>query len=452
MTPATSSSTDLRGLIEETTLLPEDSLADYTVDGVVPSAVAVPRSVEELSGLMRVASERGLRVVPWGGGTKMSLGNPPSSIDLVVAMTSLNGLIAHAAADLTVSVQAGMTLGGLQERLAEQGQYLPLQVPLPHRSTIGGCLATAVSGPWRLAYGTPRDWLIGSSVVLADGTQAKSGGQVVKNVTGYDLNKLYTGSMGTLAVIVSATFKIAPVPAHSGTVVASFPSIDAAMTASQRLLSLAYLPRALQVVAGKLGPWLPQLASEETDGAYLLAEHAGGAQAVTAKLAETRRLLTEAGALSVQEMAVQETALEEPADRGLWQAVTDLGWDDGHPETLLLRAVPQPSQLPFLVSAVQSGPWAPGRMAADPGYGLLRMHWPGDGEALSPEQMVDVINHLRGWTVSIGGYLVVERCPLSVKEQTDVWGEVEGGALMHRIKQRLDPQGILNPSRFVAGI
>jgi glycolate oxidase FAD binding subunit len=91
-------------------------------------------------------------------------------------------------------------------------------------------------------------------------------------------------------------------------------------------------------------------------------------------------------------------------------------------------------------------------MAADPGYGLLRMHWPGDGEALSPEQMVDVINHLRGWTVSIGGYLVVERCPLSVKEQTDVWGDVEGGALMQRIKQRLDPQGVLNPSRFVAGI
>ena len=125
------------------------------------------------------------------------MGNRPSAVDVVVLTTSLNGVIAHEAADLTVSVQAGMTLANLQERLGEQGQYLPLQAPLPHRSTIGGILATAVSGPWRLAYGGPRDWLIGSSVVLADGTQAKSGGQVVKNVTGYDLNRLYTGSLGT---------------------------------------------------------------------------------------------------------------------------------------------------------------------------------------------------------------------------------------------------------------
>ena len=452
MTSATSRPADLHGAVDETILLPEERLADYTVDGVTPSVVAVPRSVEELSDLMRIASERGLRVVPWGGGTQMTLGNPPSAVDLVIAMTSLDGLIAHEAADLTVSVQAGMTLASLQERLAEHGQYLPLQAPLPHHSTIGGVLATAVSGPWRLAYGSPRDWLIGSSVVLADGTQAKSGGQVVKNVTGYDLNKLYTGSLGTLAVIVSATFKVAPLPAHSGIVAASFPSVDAAMTASQRLLSQAYLPRALQVVAGKLGPWLPQLASEEAGRAYVLAEHAGGAQAVAAKLAETCSVLTEAGPPSVQEMAVHELGSQELSDSYLWQSVTDLGWNDSHPETLLLRAMTQPSQLPFFVSAVQSGAWAPGRMAADLGYGLVRMLWPGDDEALSPEQMLDVISNMRGWAASLGAHLVVERCPLSVKEEVDVWGEVEGGALMRRVKQRLDPQGILNPGRFVAGI
>ena len=447
MTSPTARSADLHGAVDETILLPEERLVDYTVDGVTPSAVAAPRSVEELSGLLRIVSERGLHVVPWGGGTQMALGNPPSAVDLVIAMTSLDGLIAHEAADLTVSVQAGMTLASLQERLAEHGQYLPLQTPLPHHSTIGGVLATAVSGPWRLAYGSPRDWLIGSSVVLADGTQAKSGGQVVKNVTGYDLNKLYTGSLGTLAVIVSATFKVAPLPARSGIVAASFPSVDAAMTASQKLLSLAYLPRALQVFAGKLGPWLPQLASEEAGGAYVLAEHAGGAQAVAAKLAETCTVLNEAGASSVHEIAVHEMA-----DSHLWQAVTDLGWNAGHPGTLLLRAMTQPSQLPFFVSAVQSGAWAPGRMAADPGYGLVRMLWPGDGEALSPEQMLDVISNMRGWAASLGAHLVVDRCPLSVKEEVDVWGEVEGGALMRRVKQRLDPQGILNPGRFVAGI
>ena len=445
MARVTSESPDLRSVVDEATLLPDDRLAEYAVDGVTPSVVAVPRSIEELSNLLRAASERGLRVVPWGGGTKMGLGNPPAAVDLVVVMTSLDGLKAHEAADLTVSVQAGMTLASLQERLAEQGQYLPLQAPLPDRSTIGGVLATASSGPWRLAYGSPRDWLIGSSVVLADGTQAKSGGQVVKNVTGYDLNKLYTGSLGTLAVIVGATFKVSPLPTQRGTMAACFESVEAALDASHQLLSASYLPRALQLVAGGLGSWLPELAQSDAEETYLLVEHAGGVQAVAAKMAETRDLLTQHGAASIRDLT----------DGDVWQHVVDMGWVDPQPGDLVLRAMTQPSFLPALVLGLQGSDALP-RMVADPGYGLLRMMWPGCDEALpeslSEARMVEAINELRSAATSLDGHLVVERCPLAVKEQADVWGEVEGIALMQRIKQMLDPQNTLNPGRFVAGI
>ncbi len=428
-------------MIDSQSLLPEDRLSDYSVDGVIPSAVVAPRTIEELAELMRLASDRGLSVVPWGGGTKMGLGNPPSAVDVVILTTSLNGLISHEAADLTVAVQAGMSLASLQERLAEQGQYLPLQAPLPRRSTIGGILATAASGPWRLAYGSPRDWLIGSSVVLADGTQAKSGGQVVKNVTGYDLNKLYAGSLGTLAVIVGATFKVSPLPAQASVVAASFASVEAAMDASQKLLAGLYLPRALQLVAGRPGSWLPQFPDSDDVEACLLVEHAGGTQAVSVKIAETQNLLTHNGAVSVQDFSQGDP----------WQAITDMGWVDTHPGDLLLRAMTQPSLLPALVLGLQ-GSDAPPRMAADPGYGLIRLMWPGQEGALTEDRMVEAINELRAAARSLDGHLVVERCPLAVKEQVDVWGDVEAAGLMRRIKDRLDPQGTLNPGRFAAGI
>ena len=373
-----------------------------------------------------------------GGGTQMGLGNPPSAADVVVLTTSLNELIAHEAADLTVSVQAGMTLASLQGHLGKEGQYVPLQAPLPHCSTIGGILATSASGPWRLAYGSPREWLIGSSVVLSDGTRAKSGGQVVKNVTGYDLNKLYTGSLGTLAVIVEATFKVSPAPAQSGMVAARFDSAEAAMNASQQALSLSYLPRGLQLVTGQAGRWLPQL----DEGTWLLVEHAGGAQSVSAKLGEVRDLLARHGAVSV----------EDVTDGDAWQPIVDMGWVDTHQGDLVLRAMTQPSLLPALVLGLQGSDSTP-RMVADPGYGLLRVMWSGDDdEALSEARMVEAIGELRAAVKSLDGHLVVERCPLAVKEQVDVWGDVEGAGLMRRIKGKLDPQGILNPGRFVAGI
>ena len=442
MTQATSRPMDLHSVVDASSLLPHNRLHDYAIDGVTPRAVVAPKSVDELSDLLRVASEGRMRVVPWGGGSRMGLGRTPSAVDVVILTTSLGGLIAHEAADLTVSVQAGMTLDALQARLAKQGQYLPLQGPVPQRSTIGGILATATSGPWRLAYGGPRDWLIGSSVVLADGTQAKSGGQVVKNVTGYDLNKLYTGSLGTLGMIVGATFKISPLPVHTGTLSASFDSAQAALAASHQLLSLAYLPRALQLVTGQLDQWLPAVTQGHPERTFLLVEHAGGQQAVATKLSEARDLLAQDGAVSVHDLGGTDP----------WQPVADMGWVDPRPRDLLLRAVIQPSRLPSFVRSLHGAGGGTFRMAADPGYGLVRTLWPGEDGDIPDEEMIGLINALRSEAVSLGGHLVVERCPLEVKHRVDVWGEIEGAGLMRRIKQRLDPEGILNPGRFVAGI
>src|SRR5690349_24045462 len=177
--------------------------AGYAVQGVAPGCVVAPQSTEELAAALRVAQDLRAAVVPWGGGTQQNIGAPPGRIDLVVRTERLSRVLVHEPFDLTISVEAGMTMGGLREYLARHGQMLPIDPPLPARATIGGLIATAADGPRRLGYGTLRDLLIGITVVEASGRVSRAGGMVVKNVSGFDMMKLYLGSFGTLAVIAS---------------------------------------------------------------------------------------------------------------------------------------------------------------------------------------------------------------------------------------------------------
>ena len=181
------------------------------IAGVVPSFVAFPASTEEASALLRAAAAFGLAVVPRGAGTGMGWGPPPSACDLVIDLQAMDQVIEHAAGDLVARVQAGATTGHLAAVLAAAGQELALDVPAD--ATVGGVVATGTTGPRRFRYGAPRDLLIGITIVRADGVVAHAGGKVVKNVAGYDLGKLLTGSRGPIALITEATFRLHPTPA-----------------------------------------------------------------------------------------------------------------------------------------------------------------------------------------------------------------------------------------------
>ncbi|MGH3989782.1 MAG: FAD-binding oxidoreductase, partial [Pseudonocardiaceae bacterium] len=185
--------------------------ADDTVDGVPACWVAWPRSTEEVSAVLRAAAGLGLRVVARGTGTRLSWGVPPTDLDLIVDTSRMAAVLAHVAGDLVVTTQAGLQMVDLQNVLARYRQRLALD----SAGTVGGTIATAASGPLRYRYGSVRDLLIGITVVLADGTVTRSGGTVVKNVAGYDLGKLYTGSLGTLGVITEAVFRLHPLPEAS---------------------------------------------------------------------------------------------------------------------------------------------------------------------------------------------------------------------------------------------
>ena len=204
--------------------------------GVQPSVVFEPESIEEAVEVMRETGRDGKSLAVVGGGTDLELGTPPSRLDVVVRTRRLARVIEHAPSDQIVIAQAGMTLSALQQTLAPHGQQLALDPPLPERATVGGIVAANAFGPRRARYGSVRDLIIGISLVRADGTLARGGGKVVKNVAGFDLPKLLVGSLGTLGMIVSATFRLHPLPEDTATLLMPERDAKPAVSPTVRML------------------------------------------------------------------------------------------------------------------------------------------------------------------------------------------------------------------------
>jgi glycolate dehydrogenase FAD-binding subunit len=235
--------------------------ACYAVDEILPSAVAKPASAEEVAEIVRFAALEKLAIIPCGNRTKLGIGMPPSRFDIALDMTALNQIPHYDPGDLTVSAEAGISLAKLNSALNEHKQFLPLLVPWYSLSTIGGTIASGVDSPLRQFYGTARDFLIGAEFVDGTGHLCKSGGRVVKNVTGYDLHKLLIGSLGTLAIITRLNFRTFPAPiAGSRGFVASFPSAEGALALRRTIASSSLTPLTLDIVS----PELAQLFATQT--------------------------------------------------------------------------------------------------------------------------------------------------------------------------------------------
>ncbi|MDE0207896.1 MAG: FAD-binding oxidoreductase, partial [Candidatus Tectomicrobia bacterium] len=204
--------TALQSVVDQKQILTDAAAAPYAVDDVAPGLVAFPEDEEQLSDVLRLAGEHDATVFPRGGGSHLPLGAAPERVDVVLSLERLRRQLAYEPGDMTTTVQAGMPLGELQDVLKAEGQFVALDPPATAATTIGGVIAVNASGPRRLLYGTARDVVLGLGVAGADGTRSKAGGRVVKNVTGYDLTKLYIGSLGTLAVVHELTFKVHPLP------------------------------------------------------------------------------------------------------------------------------------------------------------------------------------------------------------------------------------------------
>jgi glycolate oxidase FAD binding subunit len=420
------------------------------VDGVRPELVAEPASVREASELLRAASRAGLRTVFAGGGGKLGLGNPPERLDLLVSTRRLDRVLEHAAGDLVVKVEAGARLADLQGALAPAGQWLALDPPEPDAS-VGGTVAANASGPRRLRYGTVRDLIIGITVVLADGTVAHAGGKVVKNVAGYDLGKLFCGSLGTLGLIAEATFRLHPRPAAASVVTLDVHRPEQVWEATGRLLRSTLEPSAIE------------LAWHELDRpGRLTVVFEGIRPGVEAQAAAAAPLLGEVGQAEVLGPGGTEAALAQ---------LGALPWEQA--EAVVKAACP-PSGLPRALAGLREAAGAHRlgdvRVAAHAGTGIVRAGIGGvrsappagprrdlgerDARDLQPwEPMAGFVTAARERLAALGGTLVVTEAPAELRRAVDVWGP-PGDAieLMRRVKRQFDPDRLLAPGRFVGGI
>jgi glycolate oxidase FAD binding subunit len=402
------------------------------VDGVTVARVARPGSVEEASQVLRAAADDGLAVVFAGGGSKLGLGNPPERVDLLVSTERLDQVLEHAAGDLVVRAQAGVRLADLQDTLAPAGQWLALDPPEPG-ATLGGVVAANASGPRRLRYGTVRDLIIGITVVLADGTVARAGGKVVKNVAGYDLAKLFCGSFGTLGLVAEVIFRLHPVPAAAAVVTFRAEAPERVGQAVQRLLRSALEPSAIELQLDEWG-WPGRLTTV----------FEGIEPGVEAQAAAAVELLGQIGEAAVAGPGETDAALHQ------------LGALPFEKAELAFKATFPPAELPGLLAGGVLGRDGQLRVHAGTGVAWLASSArEGDLRADHPAvpRVVAWVAETRERLAAVGGGLVVVKAPAHLKRELDVWGPPgDALGLMRRVKERFDPGRRLSPGRFVGGI
>ncbi|MGH9144132.1 MAG: FAD-binding oxidoreductase [Vicinamibacterales bacterium] len=378
-----------------------------------------PGNPNEVAAALRRASESGQTIVIRGAGTKSAWGRPPSRVDTILDMRRLNRILAHEHGDMTATIEAGTSLHAVNEALAIHGQTLPLDPPFADRATIGGLLATNDSGPLRHRYGTPRDLVIGIELATTDGTLSKAGGRVVKNVAGYDLSKLVTGSFGSLAAIVSATFKLAPLPAGSKTMRIGLRDARALGQVVHIMMASQLEPVAFEVgTAGTL---------------HLLLRFASLPAVVDAQIAQATSSLS-AWAASID-------VLDGRAELAIWTAHAAELW---HSPGAILRASWLPASMTAVLDELEraasdlgGATMVTGRAAVGAGHVAVT----GDASAQAA-----FVERLRA--SSTFGNVVVVRGSAELKALVDVWGSSgDRQPLFDSLKRAFDPNGVLNAGR-----
>src|SRR6185436_3026612 len=411
--------------------------APYVVDGRTPCGVVLPSSTDEVARVVRAAAAAGVPVLPWGGGTQMSRGTPPRDGALVVGLRRLGRVLEHEPGDLTATAEAGITLDALQAALGTRDQWLPLDPPMPGAATLGGVLAANAAGPRRHGYGTARDLVIGLRVVAADGQLIRAGGKVVKNVAGYDLVKLYIGSLGTLGVIVDATLKLRPRPEAEGACWATFPMLAGAAEAAASIAASELGPTALVLLDARAARAAAAGAGRPSSPMpTVLVGFDGLVRAVAWQGDETARRLRAAGARAVDVLDAGGTARALEAVREARRLL---------PDPIALATV---GVLPATLGAYLDGARATAEAA---GFELAAVAQAGQGQATlvlaagAPRPGASTAAVLAAWRESAragGGHLALEWAPLTVREACPVWDPPGPSvALMRGIKARLDPQG-----------
>ena len=395
-------------------------LASRKLDGQLPALLCLPANEEQLGTALRLCAEHEAAVIPWGGGTAMVLGNAPRRMDVVISTERLARIIDHDPANLTVCAESGIVLARLQGELRNQQQFAPLEPPHPDRATIGGIIAANLNGPRRSYYGSVRDLVIGIKVVLIGGEKIKAGGKVVKNVAGYDMCKLFVGSLGTLGIISQATLRLAPLPQTSVTLVVAGPFTDLQRFANElgcsRLLPSALILRLEEShwqVAVRLEGFAETVARSHRDLSDIAARFALAVQILSAD---------ERGAFS---RSVENFPLQ-------------------FKRVVFRITVPRAELFPLVQTLSR---W---ESVAVLGDAIAGVAWVAAAPGVTARQR---FLELASMAHDRRGHAIIFSAPAEVKRGVEVWGESPATvSLMRGVKHQFDPKELLNPGRFLGGI
>jgi len=429
-------------------------LADYAVDGCIPVEVAMPSSAAQVAEIVRHAASEQLPVIATGARTKTGIGNVPRGYHYAVDTSRMNRVVAYDPGDLTLSVEPGVTLAKLAEVLAEHKQFLPLAVAFTDKATIGGTIASGVDSPLRHFYGTARDFLLGAEFVTGDGVLAKSGGRVVKNVTGYDMHKLMIGSLGTLGIITRLNFKTFPLPTGVRNWEVQFASLDGALSFRNRITTSHLAPLTVEIMNSEAAGFAGGHQTSGVGGArWTVACGFAGSREVTARYeTELNRLAGECAAVA------RVVADGDDPQKGLVRSRCDYVDSalKANPSATIVKAGVLPSQLAMAIRAAEDAA-AKNRLrlavnARSVGV-IYFVFLAGEERGAARSAVLRACAELQGACGALGGQATIPWCPAEWKSGLKVWGpERSDLSEMKKLKNAFDPSGILSPGRFVGDI
>lgn len=434
--------TDLKSIIPKERIKNGENLNHPLGNGGQVSVF--PTSEEEIATILKYANDHGKKISVMGRGTKRGFGGQTESVDILLSMADYKGIVEHTVGDMTLTVKAGTTFNELQEYLANFKQKISLDPAWPEFATIGGIIAVNESGPKRLGYGSSRDVVIGLRNVYPDGTVIRSGGKVVKNVAGYDMNKLFIGAMGTLGVVSEVTVKLRPLAKYESLILLSFPegNFEEIRAFTKKLLDSTMEPVTLEL----LSPFLSDKLNNQFS--YTLA--------ISFEDVESSVYYQEDFVKRIQPSHTNMSILHQKEAQLFWNqfyticpngAIAHTGIETeaslkvGVVNLDVLHVIKE-SQL--LHDSFNLMVEAHGGL----GNGLCQVNLRG-----ASENIISAIHHLRDTVTKLGGYVVVKHLPFSLRQKVEVWGKKPSYFfLLEGIKSKVDPNYVLNPKRFVGGI
>jgi glycolate dehydrogenase FAD-binding subunit len=448
---------------EQYSSLDPSELGAYQAGGLTPSGVARPGSAEEVAELVRMAGAENLALIATGARTKLEMGLPPQRYDIAIDMTRLDRVAAYDPGDLTLGVEPGCGLAKLQSVLAEHRQFLPLAVPYFRQTTVGGTIATGVDSPLRQLFGTARDYILGMEFVTGEGVAAKSGGRVVKNVTGYDLHKLMIGALGTLGIMTKINFRTFPLPAESRAFVARFENSQGAFEMRDRVVESPLAPSTIEIFS----PQTAELFGGEVAAHFeprpitadlLSREHwaftsgFAGNEAVLARCERDLRAMAErCGAVGVTVLGQDQI----PGAFGRKREFVPIALESSVAATVLkISVLPRKMNEAVTIAARSADEHGIRWAVMARGLGVIYfVLLPEAQDENARGRVAAVAENIMAAVAGLDGHATIPWCPREWKSSLPVWGRTRGDfSQMVKLKKLFDPRNILAPGRFVGGL